>query len=111
MGRKFHEGKRTKDEICRLKATADNLFQKKIANNETERKCKNIIAAIAIGVPFIMLITYRDFTWLLVSGVILYILHCSRNDYGSWLKSIKIFKPKQVTHEQRSENESLWNGM
>ena len=74
MGRKSHEGKRTKDEICRLKATADNLFQKQIARNETERKNKNITIAVAIGVPFIMLMISRNFMWLLASGAILYLI-------------------------------------
>lgn len=111
VGRKSHEGKRTKDEICQLKATADNLFQKQIAHNETERKCKNIIIAIAIGVPFIMLMISRNFMWLLASGAILYVMHYFSGGYGSWLKPIKNFQPKQETHDQRSENESLWNGM
>ncbi len=111
VGKKSHNGKRTKDEICRLKATAHNLYQKQIARNETERKNNNITIAVAIGVPFIMLMISVNFMWLLASGAILYILHCSRNDFGSWLKPIKNFQPKQETHDQRSENESLWNGM
>ena len=111
VGRKSHEGKRTKDEICRLKATADNLFQKQIARNETERKNKNITIAVAIGVPFIMLMISRNFMWLLASGAILYVMHYFSGGYGSWLKPIKNFQPKQETHEQRSENEFLWNGM
>ena len=111
MGRKYHEGKRTKDEICRLKATAENLFQKQIARNETERKNNNITIAVAIGVPFIMLMISVNFMWLLASGAILYVMHYFSGGYGSWLKPIKNFQPKQDTHEQRSENESLWNGM
>ena len=111
MGRKYHEGKRTKDEICQIKDAAENLFQKQIARNGTERKNNDITIAVAIGVSFIMLMISVNFMWLLASGAILYILHCSRNDYGSWLKPIKSFQPKQETHDQRSENESLWNGM
>ena len=87
-------------------------FISKANSQQRNRKQKiNITIAVAIGVPFIMLMISRDFMWLLASGAILYVMHYFSGGYGSWLKPIKNFQPKQETHDQRSENESLCNVM
>lgn len=76
-----------------------------------KENAKDIIISAAVGVLPNMAMVSGTFIWFLVSGAIFYVMHYFRGGYGNWLKSIKNFQPKQETHDQRSENESLWNGM